>query len=165
MLHAVPLALVLWLFFPRFSEPLWRIGGANASATSGLSDSMSPGDITDLALSDDIAFRVRFTGTYPPPQDRYWRGPVLYNFDGRTWRRTDYDFASAPQFIAEGPTYRYTVSLEPYPHPWIYTLDWPTQADLPNSRISGDLVLLQPGPVSRPTDVSASSNTRGRFDP
>jgi len=165
LLHAVPLALVLWLFFPRFSEPLWRIGGANTSATSGLSDSMSPGDITDLALSDDIAFRVRFTGAYPPPQDRYWRGPVLYNFDGRTWRRTDYDFASAPEFIAEGPAYRYTVSLEPYPHPWIYTLDWPTQADLPNSRISSDLVLLQPGPVSRPTDVSASSNTRGRFDP
>jgi transglutaminase-like putative cysteine protease len=164
LLHAMPLALVLWLFFPRFAEPFWRVGDPAASANSGLGDSMSPGDITDLALSDDVAFRVRFDDAYPRPQERYWRGPVLYNFDGRTWRRTDANFAAAPAFIAEGPAYRYTVSLEPYPHSWIFTLDWPTEADLPNARMTGDLVLMQSGPVSRPTDVAATSHTLGRFE-
>ncbi len=162
--HALPLTLVLWLFFPRLGEPLWRVGAPTAGATSGLGDSMSPGDITDLALSDEVAFRVRFTGAYPPPSERYWRGPVLYNFDGRTWRRTDAGFASAPAFIPAGPAYRYTVSLEPYPHSWIYTLDWPTQAELASAHLTGDLVLLQPGPVSRPIDVEATSHTQGRFE-
>ncbi|HMK86201.1 MAG TPA: DUF3488 domain-containing protein, partial [Steroidobacteraceae bacterium] len=66
--HAVPLALVLWLFFPRFQGPLWQMPAQGRhTAESGLSDSMSPGDITELALSDEIAFRVRFAGASPPP--------------------------------------------------------------------------------------------------
>jgi len=164
VLHAMPLALILWLFFPRLAEPMWRVGGGTTSATTGLSDSLSPGDITNLALSDDIAFRVRFNGAYPPVKERYWRGPVLYRFDGRTWNRSDANFPPAPALIPDGPAYRYTVSLEPYPHSWLYTLDWPTQTDLPNTHFSGDLVLLQSGPVSRPTEVSATSYTHGRFD-
>ncbi len=50
-----------------------------------LSDTMSPGDIDQLALSDEVAFRVRFATAAPPPQERYWRGPVMHDFDGRTW--------------------------------------------------------------------------------
>ena len=51
---------------------------------------MTPGDITELALSDAVAFRVRFDGTPPPAEDLYWRGPVLNSFDGRTWLRQAY---------------------------------------------------------------------------
>jgi transglutaminase-like putative cysteine protease len=164
LLQAIPLALILWLFFPRFAEPLWRVASPGMSASSGLGDSLSPGDITDLALSDDIAFRVHFDGVYPPTKERYWRGPVLHLFDGRTWHRADSNLMAPPAFVPEGPAYRYTVSLEPYPHPWIYTLDWPTQAELPNARMSADLVLLQSGPVSRMTEVAAVSHSKGRFE-
>ena len=59
--QAVPVALALWLLFPRFAGPLWHIPDEGHSAGSGLSDSMSPGDIDRLALSDDVAFRVRFS--------------------------------------------------------------------------------------------------------
>ena len=58
--QALPLALLLWLLFPRLASPLWRIPSDSRVAASGLSDTMSPGDITQLALSDEIAFRVRF---------------------------------------------------------------------------------------------------------
>ena len=47
---------------------------------------MSPGDITSLAQSAEIAFRVRFDGTPPERAQLYWRGPVLESFDGRRWR-------------------------------------------------------------------------------
>ncbi len=57
-------------------------------AETGISDTMSPGDSTDLALSYDIDFRENFDGQPPPPAERYWRGPVLHDFDGHTWRRT-----------------------------------------------------------------------------
>ncbi len=48
---------------------------------------MSPGSIGKLATEYDPAFRVRFEGSPPPQAALYWRGPVLNDFDGFTWRR------------------------------------------------------------------------------
>jgi len=158
--QALPLALVFWLFFPRFAGPLWHIPDDGSTAGSGLSDTMSPGDITELALSDEIAFRVRFATAPPPPQERYWRGPVLHHFDGRTWKRAKYTPMTAPPLQAEGPAYRYTLSLEPHQHNWIFVLDWPSHWDLPRGALTGDYTLIQPDPVSRPIDVAATSYTR-----
>jgi len=76
--QALPLAIAFWLFFPRFGGPLWQLPQDGGGATTGLSDSMSPGDITDLANSDEVAFRVRFSAGTPPSDERYWRGPVLH---------------------------------------------------------------------------------------
>ena len=53
---------------------------------TGLSDTMTPGSISELSTSDAIAFRVKFHGDPPPRNRRYWRGPVLSEFDGKTWR-------------------------------------------------------------------------------
>ncbi len=160
LLQALPLALLLWLFFPRFAEPLWRLNETGQGASSGLSDTLSPGDITDLALSDEVAFRVRYLGASPPPADRYWRGPVLDQFDGTTWRRHASESRTAAPLVPDGPIYRYRISLEPYPHPWIFTLDWPTQWDLPNAALDADYVLTQAGPVAQALEVTASSYTR-----
>ena len=88
--QALPLTLVFWLLFPRFAAPLWQVPNDSRVAESGLSDSMSPGDIDQLALSDEVAFRVRFASAAPTAQERYWRGPVLHSFDGRTWTRGMY---------------------------------------------------------------------------
>jgi hypothetical protein len=52
---------------------------------TGLSDSMAPGMISELSLSDAVAFRVDFVGSPPPSAQRYWRGPVMSRFDGRQW--------------------------------------------------------------------------------
>jgi transglutaminase-like putative cysteine protease len=157
--QALPLALVFWLFFPRFAGPLWHMPD-EGSAGSGLSDTMSPGDITELALSDDIAFRVRFATAPPPPQERYWRGPVMHDFDGHTWRRTNSVSTVAPAMQLQGPAYRYTLSLEPHRHNWIFALDWPSHWDLPHGALTSDYTLVQTDPVSRPIDVEATSYTQ-----
>jgi transglutaminase-like putative cysteine protease len=162
LLQALPLALALWLFFPRFAEPLWHVDEKSQSASSGISDTMSPGDITDLALSDEIAFRVHYLGAAPPRDERYWRGPVLDQFDGHVWRRGEAEFVAAPPLVADGPVYRYRLSLEPYPHPWIFALDWPTQWDVSNAALTSDYMLLQPGPIRQAVDVVASSSTQMR---
>ncbi len=60
---------------------------AATAPQTGLSDEMSPGSISELSVSEEIAFRVRFDGPPPPTAQRYWRGPVLHDFDGYTWRR------------------------------------------------------------------------------
>jgi len=157
--QALPLALVFWLLFPRFSGPLWHLPDDGQSAESGLSDSMSPGDITELALSDEIAFRVRFADATPPANQRYWRGPVMHDFDGHTWTRGRPQPMSAGAPTTRGQAYRYTLSLEPNQHNWIFALDWPTQWDLPHGMLTGDYTLVRPDPVSRPIDVTATSYT------
>jgi protein-glutamine gamma-glutamyltransferase len=157
-LQAIPLALVLWLFFPRFNGPLWNLPMDDRSAQTGLSDSMSPGDISELALSDEIAFRVHFTGATPPPNERYWRGPVLHDFDGNTWRGAAGGEAPPP-LAATGTAYEYKLSLEPHRHDWLFALDWPERWSVPGAHLTGDYTLVQADPVSRPIDVTVTSHT------
>ncbi len=83
VMQAVPLMLVLFLFFPRVA-PLWSVplpGGAR----TGMSEHVAPGDIAALTRSDEIAFRAVFDGPMPPARDLYWRGLVYSNFSQGTW--------------------------------------------------------------------------------
>ncbi len=157
--QALPLAAAFWLFFPRFGGPLWQMPDTGSNATSGLSDSMSPGDIDNLAMSDEIAFRVRFKegSDTPPPRERYWRGPVLHDFDGHAWRRTEAAAVNAPGLRFLGPAYRYTVSLEPSQHNWIFVLDWPARWDAERAYLTSDSMLMEPNPLAQPMDVAVTS--------
>ena len=89
---------------------------------------MAPGSISELSLSDTVAFRVDFDGPPPPPAQRYWRGPVLSRFDGLEW--------SAPRAAPRGrlrpragASIDYTVTLEPHNRLWLFALEQP--ASLP----------------------------------
>jgi transglutaminase-like putative cysteine protease len=158
--QALPLALVFWLFFPRFAGPLWQLPNGGQSAGTGLSDTMSPGDITELAQSDEVAFRVHFAGPVPPSRELYWRGPVMHEFDGHTWKLAYPLSYGAPTLLPQGAAYTYTLSLEPHEHRWVFALDWPSRWDLPRGRLTSDYTLVQPDPVSQPIDVVATSHTR-----
>ena len=162
--QALPLALVFWLLFPRFAAPLWQVPNDSKSAASGLSDTMSPGDINQLALSDEIAFRVRFDSAAPPSQERYWRGPVLDHFDGHTWTRsTSGRGGTPPPLQPQGPAYRYTVMMEPHQHRWLFMLDWPSSWNQPRAELSNDYTLMDPDPLSRPVDVVGTSYTHVQY--
>jgi transglutaminase-like putative cysteine protease len=154
----LPLALVFWLLFPRFAGPLWHIPSDSQIAASGLSDTMSPGDITQLALSDEVAFRVRFETATPPNRERYWRGPVLDVFDGHTWSRSP-TLQGPPPLKPLGPSYKYTVMMEPHRHRWIFMLDWPSSWNLPRADLGSDYTLMQSEPLTRPVDVLGTSYT------
>ena len=51
-----------------------------------------------------------------PPAQRYWRGPVLHDFDGYTWRRRRKRSGRAPPLSTAGTSYRYEITLEPNQH-------------------------------------------------
>lgn len=123
-LQALPLAVLLFLFFPRLPGQFWAVP-PREKALSGLSEEMTPGDVSELSLSSAIAFRVKFEGEPPPPRERYWRGPVLHQFDGRTWRRAGTPF-SPQEIVTSGPSYRYRISLEPQERNWVFPLDMVT---------------------------------------
>ena len=161
--QALPLTLIFWLLFPRLGGPLWSLPVDSDVAESGLGETMSPGDITQLAQSDEIAFRVHFLGAPPPSEDLYWRGPVFNDFNGRTWRGSLNIPSREPPLKLQGPAYRYILSLEPHQHQWVFTLDWLQQANLPNSALTADHTLLAPLAVSRPVDVTATSYPHAEF--
>ena len=78
ILQALPLAIVIFMLFPRVEAPRWMWLQDNNKALSGLSNTLEPGSISDLSLSDELVFRVHFQGDLPPPALRYWRGPCLH---------------------------------------------------------------------------------------
>jgi transglutaminase-like putative cysteine protease len=124
---AVPVALVLFVFFPRWGSPLWGVPESTLDAKSGLSESMSPGSIQSLFMDDSPAFRANFQGEVPPSNLMYWRGPVFWDFDGTEWRGTYYsrNLPADDTPSEEGDVWRYDVQLEPTEQHWIFALDYP----------------------------------------
>src|SRR3569623_1207381 len=146
--YAVPLMLAAFILFPRISSPLWGLPNDAYSGMSGLSNEMAPGRISQLSLSDAVAFRVEFEGALPPPQQRYWRGPVFSLTDGERWRGGPLDERErgAPSFVALGAPFRYSVTLEPHDQRWLFALDLP--AELPaGARASEEFQLYAPRAV------------------
>jgi transglutaminase-like putative cysteine protease len=138
-LQALPLAVLLFLFFPRLPGQFWAVP-ARERAVTGLSEEMTPGDVSELSLSSAIAFRVKFEGDAPPPRERYWRGPVLHQFDGRTWRRIGTPY-TPQEIVNSGPTYRYRMSIEPHERNWVFPLDMVTGWDRDRTFRTGDFQL------------------------
>lgn len=127
ILHALPVMLILFLLFPRLPGPLWGIPANSSQAVTGLGNTMSPGDITDLGLSDDIAFRVAFDDRAPTLDLLYWRGPVLSEFDGRTWSALPSGFGNRVRDQVEllGEPVSYRMVMEPHHKRWVLALDMP----------------------------------------
>jgi protein-glutamine gamma-glutamyltransferase len=163
LLLALPLAVLLFLFFPRLAGSFWAVPRGEEALT-GLSDTMSPGGIGKLSTSYEVAFRARFEGELPPTEQRYWRGPVLHYFDGFTWSRGPGEgrARAAPQ--PAGPGYRYRIALEPSRHRWWFALDTPAQSPDPGVELTRDYELLAARPVAEPTSFEVLSYTAVRGD-
>jgi protein-glutamine gamma-glutamyltransferase len=155
---ALPLALLLFALFPRLSGSFWSLAPSNAAQT-GLSDTMSPGSISELGNSIDPVFRVWFDGPLPPPPQRYWRGPVLHDFDGYTWTRVHGNLFRPETLQFLGPAYHYHIRLEPDSTPWWPALDTVQSAMAPGTLITPDRQLLAYRPVHDAVMYSAVSYT------
>ena len=124
LLIAIPIMIVLFVFFPRLSGPLWRMPGASL-ATTGVSDVMSFSEISALQTSDNIAFRVTFNGAAPEETELYWRVLVLDTFDGIAWQRSRRNPMADLDVTLQSGTFDYSVTLEPTKLNYLVTLDRP----------------------------------------
>ncbi|WP_342119088.1 transglutaminase TgpA family protein [Pseudoduganella sp. OTU4001] len=128
-LIAAPLGALLFIGFPRIQGPLWGLPGDAAGGKTGMSDTMAPGSMSNLALSEEVAFRARFQGAAPQQQQLYWRGPVLSRYDGRTWSRIGrplYSLGTArlmEQLEWRGTPIPYEVTLEPGRRQFLFMLE------------------------------------------
>ncbi|WP_201509027.1 transglutaminase family protein [Psychrobacter alimentarius] len=175
---ALPLLVVLFLFFPRL-PPLWSVQLSSGQATTGVSDSMSPGDFASLGQSTELAFRVEFADSRPPQQALYWRGLVFSDFDGVTWRPSleqrqwraspqmptwiENAFATVPETAKQSPT-NYTVVLEPTQQNWLFGLDYPfTQRQ--DVSVTSNFTLRKDEPVTQQLRYEALQFTPMQIDP
>jgi len=156
LLQAIPLSLILFVLFPRIQGPLWGMP-QDAYAKSGLSDTMSPGSMSKLSLSDDVAFRATFSGTAPMREQMYWRGPVLWDFDGTTWKRGQNATLQKPTLSDVGTPVDYTVTLEPHNKLWLFALDMPTNISAA-ADMAPDFQLLSRTPVNARLRYNARSH-------
>jgi len=174
VLQALPLMIIVYLFFPRL-PPLWAVSVPGGQAMTGISDRMAPGDIAELTQSDETAFRVRFDGPRPVQSQLYWRGLVLNDFDGREWRQFSTSLSSAelqrlmhtrpePAISADGrPLQRvdYDVIYEPTQQNWLFTLspviEWQGDAVM-----GFDYRLMAKQPLQAPYKLKVSSVLNAR---
>lgn len=167
LLQALPLMLLLFLVVPRLG-PLWQVPMAQDTARTGMSDSMAPGDIAQLARSDELAFRVRFAGALLRPTDLYWRGLVFDQFDGRTWRGgaiAEWPLEQSGEAqLRSGPSLAYDVFLEPTGERWLYSLMLSVSDD-PGIIETADYRLLSLRPVVDKLRYRAQAWPRAPLDP
>ena len=144
--QASPVMLLLFFLFPRVQGPLWGLPQDAFAGVTGLSDSMTPGNLSSLSQSDAIAFRAKFSDTPPPRRSLYWRGPVFWEFDGKTWRAGNTRLNNDYQAEVRGHAYDYEITLEPHNRNWLFALDIPSRTP-PLSRMTQDYQLLSLPPV------------------
>ena len=161
--QAAPLMLVLFVLFPRMPGPLWRVPQDAYRGMTGLSEDMSPGSISQLSRSDAVAFRAEFQGTPPTQQQRYWRGPVFWHYDGRTWRPGSESQSLPLESLDRATdTVNYQVTLEPHNRRWLFMLDLPASTP-PSATLTHDYQLLSRQPVRSRMRYAASSHLNYRL--
>jgi transglutaminase-like putative cysteine protease len=162
---AAPLALAGFWLFPRLGSPLWGVPDV-ARAKMGISDRMAPGDWVDLLSDDSPAFRVQFDGPMPPQESLYWRGLVMWNFDGRAWTQQE-EWARrmkpATQMPASRPV-RYEVTLEPTDRRYLFALDLPQGAP-EGASLAQDLSMTSEEPITNLRKYTMASAAPARFEP
>jgi protein-glutamine gamma-glutamyltransferase len=149
MLQAAPLAAALFFLFPRIQQPLWGLPADAHSGRTGMSEKMSPGSISSLSASQEVAFRVKFSNEPPKTSQMYWRGPVLGEFDGKNWQPLQKSLTPrmTPSIVAtSSDLVDYTITLEPHNQRWLFALDLPIAANNSslrevNAKLNPDAIL------------------------
>ena len=163
LLQALPLMLVLFLLFPRLG-PLWLVPLPGERGSSGLAESMTPGDIAELGRSGELAFRASFAGPVPPRSELYWRALTFERFDGRRWSQLPEPPRGTPEWQAEGPALSYSIVMQPSGQPWLFALDT-ARTELEQTRLMGDFRLQRPQPVAQSLLYRVTSWPQARREP
>ncbi len=160
MIQAMPIMLVLFLLFPRIQGGLWGRTTVKTAKT-GFSDEMNFGGISSLANSNEVAFRVEFEGEAPDRESLYWRGIVLWEFDGSTWRR-EKKRRGTPAPIKDGKQrVKYTLTLEPHNEHWLMALDLPNRVTRSRAWMLSDHTSFSWRPITKRIAYSGESFLKG----
>jgi len=157
ILAALPMMVLLFLLIPRIG-PLWSVPLDTGAAATGLSDSVSPGDISSMTRSDELAFRAGFDGPVPANTDRYWRALVYSDFDGRSWslsKRLGRPLESVTNPLGR---FSYEIIMEPSHRPWLPVLDVPLSVE--GADLRGARQAVSKSPIDKRSSYRVTSASR-----
>lgn len=165
VLQALPVMLLLFVLFPRLPGSLWGLFQKPATAMTGLSETLNPGDVSMLLQSSELVFRVAFEGSSPPVGRLYWRALVLWNTDGRVWSAGDPGSEQDQQVLVVASTepLRYVLTMESHDRQWIPVLEMPVV--IPDGMIiTPDIRVQLPAPLRQRTQYALGSSLEYRPD-
>lgn len=137
LMISLPLTVLGFFLFPRIQGPLWGLPNDADVARSGLSDSMTPGNISKLAMSEELVFRARFLNRTPEKSNLYWRAIVLNNFDGRRWSQApNARTGEARDILVFGNPVTQEITLEPGNSHFLFGIDSVLNAPELSDRVS-----------------------------
>ncbi len=163
LLQSIPIMLVLFILFPRISSPLWGTPENSSQAFTGVNDSMTPGEFVNLSQSAAVAFRVKFDGRIPPQNLLYWRGPVLWYFDGKTWVHGQRSFVPGIYLDSKSEAVNYTVTMQPSGRDYLFVLDMPASI-VPGSQPNEEFQLINNDKLLTLKQYKASSYLNYRIN-
>ena len=162
---ALPLALFLFLTFPRIPGPLWDLGLAfglpikammnRGDGQFGKIKAIQPGGIHRASKENENVLIAEFEGAVPFKSQLYWRGPVFWEYDGENWKLPEtWDNRTTllkkaiktkkrldrELHFRKSPVH-YTLRVMPNGGRWLYGLDIPA-APAPEAFISDEYQLL-----------------------
>ena len=157
LMQSVPIMLVLFVLFPRLPGPVWSMPSDKTQSRTGISDRMSPGSISQLIKSDAVAFRASFINNRPENSSLYWRGPVLWNYDGRTWFPGFTNISQNPGIASyRGKLTNYSLTIEPHQLKWVFALDVPVNTP-GNTTLNKNFSLVTRSPIKKRTQFNLQS--------
>lgn len=125
-LLSVPVAALLFLILPRTNFPLLNFLNQAAFGRTGFTETVRLGEVASIQEDSAVVFRARME----PVNERilYWRGIVLDEFDGTTWRPSRLE-ETAPSEAAEEGDLRQVIYMEPYGLNRLFGLDRPVKIE------------------------------------
>lgn len=124
---SIPLTIILFFAFPRVILP-WAKKNAQPQSRTGFSEELSPGSTSELVETDLLVFRTKFQNYSPKPHELYWRGAVLNQSQGLSWKILGERKVSNNEsihFSEDALRIKYDVYLEPGNQNYIFGLETP----------------------------------------
>jgi len=164
ILWSIPFVTFLFVVIPRI-DPLWSVPAINNKprVTSGLSDAMSPADITEISKSNEKVFSVIFANDKPPAKSKlYWRALTYEEYHDKKWyqNRTSY----GGKWYPLGDPIDYSVIMEPHNRYWLFSITAPFSDDK-NVHATGDFRLYRTTPVNQVFRYNVSSYPDALLEP
>lgn len=128
VLRSAPALIILFIAFPRFV--LFQVNRISKPfVQSGFTEELTPGRFNNMALNDEMVFRVQFPNTVSIDSSQlYWRGSVLNFSSGFVWTKGLILRKTSGYILKENkPSIKYTIMQEPLNMKNIFVLEQPAR--------------------------------------
>ena len=149
---SIPLAVILFIILPRTDYPLFSFLNHGIKASTGFSESVKLGEVSDIQEDNSIIMRVKMEQINN--RFLYWRGIVLSFFDGKEWRNIE---TYEKDGIVKGTKVKQEIILEPYYNKYLFALDKPVLINKKNIRGNDDFTFYLPNEIKKRTKYQAIS--------